>query len=84
MATEIRILVQAARKGCAVVEKSSRVLWAREELERAKEEGFFALEDRLAAPPEVREPGASDMSQYHLVGQTRHFLIFVPMHEAIG
>jgi hypothetical protein len=90
MAREIDILLQAASKGCAVVEKVSHVLWTREEFLQAREADCFPDEDRLAPPTDGVDisgpfPGClqqfaapADLTLYRLVGQTEHFLIFVP------
>lgn len=91
MAAEIRILLQAAKKDCAVVEKNSNVRWSREDLEDAAAAALFGEEDVLAAPPAEpvavtsvypgcmqQSAAAAELSRCDLVGQTRHFLIFVP------
>ena len=90
MTTEIDILVHAADKGCAIVEKESHQLWDSAELTEAAKLGGFAQEDSLEAPTEQVEisapyPGCMQQSarpaqteDYRLVGQTRHFLIFTP------
>jgi hypothetical protein len=90
MAREIDILLQAASKGCAVVEKDSHILWSREEFLHARDAGCYADHDCLAPPTEGAAisgpfPGClqqlaapADLTRYRLVGQTEHFLIFVP------
>jgi hypothetical protein len=90
MTAEIGILVHAADKGCAIIEKASHQLWDSAELAEAARLGRFAQEDSLDAPTEQIEisapyPGCMQQSarpaqaeDYRLVGQTRHFLIFTP------
>jgi hypothetical protein len=90
MVKEIDILLRAADKDCAVVDKTSHVLWTRAELEEASRVGCYPDEDRLAPPGEsVRisgpYPGCPQQSgapaesgKYRLVSQTEHFLIFAP------
>jgi hypothetical protein len=90
MTTEIDILVHAAEKGCAIVEKASHRLWDSAQLSEAAQAGRFAREDLLEAPTEQVEisapyPGCMQQSarspqteDYRLLGQTRHFLIFTP------
>jgi hypothetical protein len=87
---EIDILLKAADKHCAVVDKASHVLWTREELGRAREAGCYTHEDSLDPPAPtyavsgpypgcLQQFGAPvDVSLYRLVGQTEHFLIFAP------
>src|SRR5437762_1336115 len=85
---EIDILVEAARKSCAVVEKASHVLWTYDGLVEARESGRF-LEAGPLLPPDgpidVSGPypgcfqlgGAmTEATRYRLVGQTEHFVIF--------
>jgi hypothetical protein len=96
MAREIDILLKAARKRCAVLDKASHVLWDCEELARAREAGCYPDDDWLAPPTKQVEvsgpfPGclqqyaaAADFSSYSLVGQTEHFLIFAPPAAPAG
>ena len=86
MRKEIDILVRAAGKNCAVVEKASHVLWTFEELVEARAAGQFQGEDRSLAPDELLEvngpfPGCLQQAgaagaSYRPVGQTEHFVIF--------
>jgi hypothetical protein len=90
MAREIDILLQATSKGCAVVDKASHVLWTREEFLEARAAGCYPDEDCLAPPTERTAisglfPGClqqfsapAELTHYRLVGQTEHFLVFVP------
>jgi hypothetical protein len=86
MRREIDILVKAANKNCAVVEKASNLLWTRDELLQAADEGRFLEPGDLTAP-EAASPvsgpfpccgtGTGDAaSAYYAIGQTRHFVIF--------
>ena len=89
MRKEIDILVEAARKQCAVVEKASNVLWTREELADAHAAGLFQGEGRLLSPEGQTAvsgpfPGCCQQASagpetraYRAVGQTEHFVIFV-------
>jgi hypothetical protein len=86
---EIDILVEAARKQCAVVEKASHVLWTPEELAEARAAGLYQAESRLLSPDRQAAisgpyPGCCQQAgglvgtaSYRAVGQTEHFLIFV-------
>src|SRR3954454_12735735 len=47
---EIDILVEAARKQCAVVEKASHIPWTCEELREAAASGLYQGPDRLLPP----------------------------------
>jgi len=88
MAREIDILVRAAGKDCAVVDKVSHVLWSADELRAAQETGCYPDEDVLAPPSRLCAvdspfPGClqqhsrtAEWESYRLVGQTEHFLIF--------
>ena len=90
MAREIDILVRAAGKECAVVDKTSHVPWSQDELLEAQRTGCYPDEDSLAPPSEpcvVNGPYPGCLQQharpatfgnYRLVGQTEHFLIFAP------
>lgn len=85
----MRPRAKAAADGVAVVAKDTNVLWSREDLTEARDEGRYAAESRVA-PPHEREvavsrifPGclqqdgaAEDYSDYVLRGQTEHFLLF--------
>jgi hypothetical protein len=53
MRKEIDIVVEAARKQCAVVEKASHLLWAYEELLEASASGLYQGQDRLLPPTAV-------------------------------
>jgi hypothetical protein len=90
MKREIDILLKAADKQCAVVDKLSHVLWTPDELRRAADAGCYADTDSLGPPAEPCAisgpyPGClqqyaapADVTRYRLVGQTEHFLIFAP------
>lgn len=94
MAREIDILMAAVRKGCAVVEKDTNVLWTAEDLTGGEMTDQLLAEDRLLAPdlvPQVTSvfPGCgqgfsqpSDLTSYRPVGQTAHFVILVPQSVA--
>jgi hypothetical protein len=96
MTREIDILFLAASKGCAVVEKASHVLWTREDFLEAQKAGCYPDEDSLAPPTEGSAisrpfPGCLqqfsapvDVMRYRLVGQTEHFLVFVPPGRDTG
>jgi hypothetical protein len=94
MRKEIDILVKAAGKSCAVVEKASHVLWTFEELVRAREAGQFQGEDRILAPDgllEVNGPFPGCLQQtgaaaagYRPVGQTEHFVIFTTSEAGVS
>jgi len=82
---EIDILIKAATKSCAVVEKTSNVLWTTEELLDAEAAGQFQAQDSIN-PPDGRVevsgpfPGcmqqSASMTDYRPVGHTEHFVIF--------
>jgi hypothetical protein len=81
---EIDILVEAARKECAVVEKASHIAWTWEELREAAASGLYQRPGRLLAPDGssgVTSPFPGCCQQggaggFHAVGQTEHFVIF--------
>ena len=93
MTREIDIVLKAAAKGCAVVEKLSHALWTGEELQEAANTGRYSDSDALGPPTphlEVSAPfpgclqrhgATADWSRYYLVGQTEHFLVFAPVQE---
>jgi hypothetical protein len=88
MSREIDIVLKAAGKGCAVVEKRSHVLWGLADLRDAADAGDYARPDALGAPTPhadvsapfpgcLQQHGATaDWARYRLVGQTAHFLVF--------
>jgi hypothetical protein len=88
MRKEIDILLEAARKECAVVEKASNILWSCEELQQADADGLYQGQGSLAAPDGfsgVTSPYPGCCNQggatagtggCHAVGQTEHFVIF--------
>ncbi|HYT89361.1 MAG TPA: hypothetical protein VEL76_11700 [Gemmataceae bacterium] len=87
MRREIDILVGAARKECAVVEKASNALWTHEELLEARTSGLYQGPDRLLPPDSSSGvtspfPGCSQqralagLRGFYAVGQTEHFVIF--------
>jgi hypothetical protein len=96
MPREIDILASALRKGCAIVEKETNILWTEEDLRTPALAERFEQEGRLDAP----EPGVGptgvfpgclqqfsrplDLESYRAVGQTAHFLIFVPPSPPAG
>lgn len=88
MRKEIDVLLQAARKNCAVVEKATNMLWCREDLEEAHATGRYQEISQLL-PPDGRfvvntlYPGCmqgagarAETQRYCPVGQTEHFVIF--------
>jgi hypothetical protein len=89
MPREIDILTSAIRKGCAIVEKETNVLWTEEDLRHPGLAERLAQDGRLDAPdpgvgPSGLFPGCLqqfsrplDLESYRPVGQTAHFLIFV-------
>ena len=89
MRKEIDILIQAAERSCAVVEKDTNVLWTREDLIEGREAGRYKGEGRLLPPDgqiEVSGPFPGCLQQggslrgpsYRPIGQTAHFVIFAP------
>lgn len=76
MRKEIDILVKAARKNCAVVEKDSCLLWTPEELAAAQDAGCVQAPTHFLPPDQQAAPLGG--RNYRLVGQTRHFIIFAP------
>lgn len=90
MTKEIDIVLRAAAKECAVVDKASHVLWTRADLQEAQSAGCYVDEDRLAPPGDLisvsgpypgcmqQSSAAVECTRYRLVGQTEHFLIFAP------
>jgi hypothetical protein len=85
---EIDILVEAARKECAVVEKASHLLWTYEELREAAASRLYQGPCRLLPPDGTSGvtspfPGCCQQAgttagvrAFHAVGQTDHFVIF--------
>jgi hypothetical protein len=93
---EIDILVEAARKECAVVEKASHLLWTCEDLREAAASGLYQGPDHLLPPDGcgVSSPYPGCCQQigmtagsrdFHAVGQTEHFVIFthLPLENAL-
>src|SRR5262245_18444661 len=90
MRKEIDILVEAARKECAVVEKASHVLWDLQDLVDARALGLYRQECPFLPPDDQAEvsglfPGCchgggapAQAGGYRAVGQTGHFVIFAP------
>jgi hypothetical protein len=88
MRREIDILVEAARKDCAVVDKASNVLWTHQELLEARASGLYQDPSHLLPPDDsagvtspfpgcYQQAGATArVRDYHQVGQTEHFVIF--------
>jgi hypothetical protein len=87
MGKEIDILLRAASRNCAVVEKDSNLLWSTQELEAAGDSGQYSAEDSLLPPdaqfavtspyPGCMQQGSALSSlKYRVVGQTEHFVIF--------
>jgi hypothetical protein len=95
MRKEIDILVEAARKDCAVVEKSSHLLWELPELIEARASGLYGDECPFLPPDGVLAvsgpfPGccqlrgsAGGSAGYRAVGQTGHFVVFAPAYETV-
>ena len=83
MRREIDILVRAAAKKCAIVEKASDALWTPQQLAQAENAGRFQEESDLFPPDRQKEgPGplpSGGPGVYRPVGQTRHFLILVAL-----
>jgi hypothetical protein len=87
---EIDILCAAADRGWAVVDKVSNVLWTQQELADAARAGCYPDEDRLGPatgesavsgpfPGCLQQGGRSaDFTRYRLLGETRHFVVFLP------
>jgi hypothetical protein len=85
---EIDIVLEAARKECAVVEKVSHLLWTDEELREAAASGLYLGPSRLLPPDGSAGvtspfPGCCQQvgttagaKRFHAVGQTEHFVIF--------
>jgi hypothetical protein len=85
---EIDILRKAMDKDCAVVDKSTNILWSEEEVEQASTTDALQQEDSLLPPDGQIDisglyPGCLQQHGYMLetpgyapVGQTRHFVIF--------
>jgi hypothetical protein len=92
--TEIDILVEAARKSCAVVEKDSNLLWTHEDLMEARAAGRYGDAAHLLPPDGETNvsgpyPGClqcsgalAERNRYRAVGQTEHFVIFAAEHRA--
>ena len=88
MHKEIDILIKAAEKCCAVVEKASHLLWTLEERVEARETGRFQETDRILSPdgrlevtglyPGCLQQGGGASTGYRAIGQTEHFVIFAP------
>jgi hypothetical protein len=91
---EIDILTEAARKGCAVVEKATHLVWTFAELAEARQANRFLGLTRLLPPDSQIEvsalyPGCMQMAGrmmegngYRVVGQTQHFVICAPEKSA--
>jgi hypothetical protein len=87
---EIDILCAAAERGWAGVDKVSNVLWTRQEMADAARAGCSPDEDNLGPaagggavigpfPGCPQQWGKSaDFSRYRLLGETRHFAVFLP------
>jgi hypothetical protein len=88
---EIDILVEAARKSCAVVEKASNMIWSQAELLEARAAGQYQDPDQLLPPDGHMDvsapyPGCLQMGgtlsvadPYRAVAQTEHFVIFAAL-----
>jgi len=93
MDKEIEILLEANSKGCLIVEKDSHALWERNELLEAQQEGLYQEEGILLPPEQQVEvtgpfpgcvPGAAGINlDYQLLGQTKHFVIFLPAEGSV-
>ncbi len=94
MRREIAIVVEAARKQCAVVEKASNVLWDYQELLEAGASGLYQGRDHLLPPdgssgvtspfPGCCQQGGGKARCYQAVGQTAHFVIFTCGADRLG
>jgi hypothetical protein len=88
MGKEIEILLEADSKGCWIVEKDSHFLWERKELLEAQRGGLYQEEGLLLSPEQQVDvsgpfpgclPGATgNRLEYRLLGQTKHFVMFLP------
>jgi hypothetical protein len=93
MAREIDILRAAARRGYAVVEKETNVLWSTDDLNDVAATERFVDTDALAAPDphaavtglfpgclqQIAQP--PDLTRYRPFGQTGHFVVFEPLGD---
>jgi hypothetical protein len=92
MYREIDILLKAAAKDYAVIEKESHEHWTIDDLREAARAGSFLDNDFLGPPTDqtaisgvfpgcCQQQGApSRFGQCALVGETSHFLIFSTRH----
>ena len=87
MRKEIDILIQAADRSCAVVEKDTNLLWTRENPIEGRETGRYKGEGQLLPPDgqiEVSGPFPGCLQQgggstsYRPIGQTAQFVSFAP------
>jgi hypothetical protein len=93
MVREIDLLTKAASGALTIVEKCTNQTWELNELREAEAAGQWWEEDQLLPgdeSAEVSSPypgclqriGATEaFDHYHLLGQTRHFLIFAPQER---
>jgi hypothetical protein len=90
MAKEIETLLEAQSQGCWVVEKDTHVLWEREALVEARQGGGYQEEGEVwpadgqldvsgPFPGCLQGGGATAAAlEFRLVGQTKHFVLFMP------
>jgi hypothetical protein len=92
MGKEIDILLRAARRNCAVVERDTHLLWTLDELTAAGESGQYHGDDQLlpvdgseevTSPyPGCMQPGSGLASRlFRSVGRTAHFVLFAPIRD---
>jgi hypothetical protein len=93
MGEEIQILLEASANGCLIVEKESHVLWERDELLEARQNGRYRETVKLLPPDEsvqlsgpftgcMQLAGAKRADlDFRLLGQTPHFAIFTKGSE---
>jgi hypothetical protein len=93
MRREIDILMEAVRKSCWVVEKDSHVLWTPQDLAEARAAGLYQDACGLLAPDDLMEVGGpfpgccqatgalARAGGYRPLGQTEHFIIFLPAED---
>ncbi len=89
MVKEIEVLLQADRQGCLIVDKNFHALLEREELEEAKGAGLYQEEVVFSQDASIEVSGpypgcpqlgaaTKDDVDYRQLGQTQHFVIFLP------
>lgn len=90
MNREIDLLLEATSRQAVVVEKATNVAWTVQELRTARRQGQYYQEDTLVPMEKESDisgpfPGClqgeaapEEFENFHCVGQTRHFILFVP------